>query len=160
MSLSLGAPLHCVSDGVHLISSHHHKPPTHTQHSYGVERHRVLEGGDWLFGLGEQVDCRAKPETCLKLTVKLTEYYFPVCEAACQAFGRVHGACGPIWGHARAVNDTRVKTLHGGSDFDACHALCRKQNDWRWNMVDCLREVAIEPRALCPKAGELCRNPF
>lgn len=121
----------------------------------------MLEGGDWLFGLGEKVDCRDKPENCLKLTVKLTEYHFPVCEAACAAFGRVHRACGPIWGHLQATNQTEgLQPLTGGTDFDACHMFCREEGDWRWNMVDCLREIAVEPRELCPKAAALCRNPF
>lgn len=119
----------------------------------------MLESGDWLFGLGEQVDCRTKPEACLKLTVQLTSGYAPVCEAACQAYARVHEACAPIWGHARAANQT-VRTLSGGADFDACYAKCREQGDWRWNHVDCLREVVVEPRELCAKAGALCRNPF
>ena len=124
---------------------------------YGVERHRVLEGGDWLFGLGHEVDCRAKPEACLKLTVQLTTGYYPVCEAACNAFGKVHEACGPIWGAQPAG---ALRTLPGGADFGACYATCRQQKDWRWNMVDCLREIVAEPRDLCANAGALCRNPF
>ncbi len=132
--------------------------PPNTKHSYGVERHRLLEGGDWLFGLGEKVDCRNKPEECLKLTVKLTEWYAPICEAACQAFGRVHEACAPLWAQLELEAGAAAKT--GGEDYAACEKQCRAQGDWRWNMVDCLREVAVEPRELCSKAGDLCRNPF
>lgn len=29
--------------------------------SYGVERHRVLEGGDYLFAIGPDTDCRKDP---------------------------------------------------------------------------------------------------
>jgi hypothetical protein len=127
-----------------------------------VERHRVLEGGDWLFALGEKADCRTKPEECLKLTVKLSEWHSPICEAACQAFGRVHAACAPVWAAEAETKQEKDKEMEktGGGDYAACEARCRQQGDWRWNMVDCLREVVVEPRELCPKAAELCRNPF
>ena len=39
---------------------------------YGVDRERVVEGGDFLFGVGHEVDCRKNPSQCVKLTLQVS----------------------------------------------------------------------------------------
>lgn len=128
----------------------------------------MLEGGDWLFGLGEKVDCRKDPASCLKLTVQLSKDYSPICDAACAAFGHLHETCTPIWHSSReggspsltSNNATTMSKHIGGAEFAACKETCQTQKDWRWNMVDCLKDVVLEPHNLCVKVDTLCRNPF
>ena len=136
---------------------------------YGVERHRVLEEGDWLFGLGEKVDCRKDASTCLKLTVKMSPGYSPICQAVCTAWGRVHSACAPVLlPSTPAATNTTTTTKEemavvpnlGGSDHASCMATCAQQGYWRWEMADCLRDVVMEPRTLCQQLRNICAYPF
>ena len=133
---------------------------------YGVERHRVLEEGDWLFGLGEKVDCRKDPSACLKLTVKLSSGYAPVCDAVCTAWGRVHLACAPVLSSGNNGTIPSSKQMGevvpnlGGSHHDSCMATCAQQGFWRWEMADCLRDVVMEPRMLCQHVRNVCVYPF
>ncbi|TFJ88175.1 hypothetical protein NSK_000527 [Nannochloropsis salina CCMP1776] len=123
---------------------------------YGVERHRILEDGDWLFGFGEKVDCRKDPSECLKLTVKLSAQYLPLCQAVCVAWDRVHQTCGL---QSQNVNTTALVGL-GGSDFESCMSACAEQGYWRWEMADCLRDVVMNPRGLCQHVKRVCPYPF
>jgi beta-glucosidase len=134
---------------------------------YGVERHRVLEEGDWLFGLGEKVDCRKDASPCLKLTVKLSPAYSPICQAVCTAWGRVHFACAPVLlGDSSNNGTTTTKEMMevvpqlGGSDHSSCMATCAQQGYWRWDMADCVRDVVMEPRTLCQQVKNICAYPF
>lgn len=130
---------------------------------YGVERHRVLEEGDWLFGLGEKVDCRKDASTCMKLTVKLSPGYSPICQAVCTAWGRVHHACAPVLlsgNETRAADMLAVVPNLGGSDHASCMATCAQDGYWRWEMADCLRDVVMEPRTLCQQVKNVCAYPF
>ena len=130
---------------------------------YGVDRHRVLEEGDWLFGLGEKVDCRKDASACFKLTVKLSKQYSPLCEAACTAWGRVHHTCSPLLDGQDGDTPVTAKTVVPhleGSDYGACLSTCQDMGDWRWSMVDCLRDVVMEPHDLCSKVTHVCAYPF
>lgn len=51
----------------------------------GADLRPVIEGGVFLFGAGPAADCRANPETCVALTVTVSEDYQP----ACQVLGKL-----------------------------------------------------------------------
>lgn len=45
----------------------------------GQDLRPVLEPGVFLFGAGPAADCRAQPETCVALTVSVSDRYQPPC---------------------------------------------------------------------------------
>lgn len=48
----------------------------------GQDLRPVLEPGVFLFGAGPAADCRALPETCVALTVEVSDSYQPPCSVS------------------------------------------------------------------------------
>lgn len=46
----------------------------------GLDLRPVLEPGVFLFGVGPASDCRADPDSCVSLTVALSDAYQPACQ--------------------------------------------------------------------------------
>ncbi|CAM9243209.1 unnamed protein product, partial [Choristocarpus tenellus] len=105
----------------------------------GVDKRPVLEEGVFLFGVGPEVDCRTDPNLCVPLTLKLSDEYHPICEAACE-----------LW----FPSDTPapggyICPLEHADTFPnkkACLAECAEAGNvdilsqWGWDYVSCLEQ--------------------
>jgi hypothetical protein len=112
----------------------------------GVDRRMVLESGNFLFGIGHEVDCRANPGQCAKFTLGLSSRYSPPCAAACEAWEGLSTAC-----DAGAMGARRM------GEREECVGMCRGQGGWGWNYVECVEGALAE--GVCA-VHTLCRDVF